>query len=47
MYSYINLQKMFLIKIYTGLMISQFTNKRCLVDELQTRKVFSVVMGDW
>lgn len=47
MESFIYLQKIFQIKIYTGLVISHFTYKRCFADKLQTRKIFSVVMGDW
>lgn len=44
---HINLPKKILIKLYTGMVISHFTNKRCLADKLQTRKIFSAVMGEW
>ena len=42
-----NITKIFPIKIYTGVVISHFTNKRCLADKLETRTTFKVVMGDW
>lgn len=29
------------------MVISYLTNKGCLADKLQTRKIFNVVMGDW